>query len=337
MRSKISNVVIALLSLLLAVSFSAEAGYKSSYKSSYRSSYKSSSSSHSYPTQSSATSSKSSSSSYSSKPLTTGSKAAAVGAGAAVSAGAVSASEKSSGGLASGKSEEATGKSASDATVGGVAAKKSVTGAELVNKKGTISTTRKSSENSSQSIPGTSGRDYGLLRKTAPDNVRTIIRERERSGTNWTTLAMMYWMMSSSNSHASSLSSSDKDWIQQQIKQQESNGGSRDEAISELKAAGIDTSTLKVADDSHHADKPPVAFSYDMPKAFTADHVWVFVVTAEQNDKKQAPSCELQGATFVAKKDELFVKWKAPATAGQKTEMKCKAFGAEETKSLVSA
>lgn len=317
MRSKISNIVIALFSLFLAVSFSAEAGYKSSYKSSYRPSYKSSSSSRSYSTPPSSTSSKSSSSSSTSKPLSTGTKAAV--AGAVVSAGAISASEKASGGL-----------------TGGVAAKKSVTGAELVDKKGKISTANKSTVNTSQRIPGTSGRDYGALRKSAPDNVRTIIRERERSGTDWTTLAMMYWMMSSSNSHASSLSSSDKDWIQRQIKEQESSGESREAAISELKSAGVDTSTLKVADDSHHPDQPTVSFSYDMPKAFTAGHVWVFVVNAEQDDKKQAPTCELDGAIFMTEKDKLYVKWKAPASAGQKTEMKCKAFGVEEVKTLVS-
>lgn len=212
-----------------------------------------------------------------------------------------------------------------------------MTGAELVDKKGKISTTSKSSVNTSQRIPGTSGRGYAALSKSAPDNVRTIIRERERSGTDWTTLAMMYWMMSSSNSHAASLSSSDKDWIQRQIKEQESSGESREEALSELKAAGVDTSSLKVADGSHHADKPSVSFSYDMPKAFTAGHVWVFVVNATQDDKKQAPSCELQGAKFTAEKDKLYVKWKAPETVGQKTEMKCTAFGVKEVKTLVSA
>lgn len=335
MCSKISNVVIALFSLFLVVSFSAEAGYKSSYKSSYRSSYKSSSSSRSYSAPSTSVSSKSSSSSSTSKPLSSGTKAAM--AGAAVSAGTVSASEKGSGGLTGSKGGEATGKSAGGASVGGVAAKKSVTGAELVDKKGKISTTSKSSVNTSQRIPGTSGRGYAALSKSAPDNVRTIIRERERSGTDWTTLAMMYWMMSSSNSHASSLSSSDKDWIQRQIKEQESSGESREEALSELKAAGVDTSSLKVADDSHHADKPSVSFSYDMPKAFTAGHVWVFVVNATQDDKKQAPSCELQGAKFMEEKDKLYVKWKAPETVGQKTEMKCTAFGVKDVKTLVSA
>lgn len=339
MRSKISNIVIALFSLFLAVSFSAEAGYKSSYKSSYRPSYKSSSSSRSYSTPPSSTSSKSSSSSSTSKPLSTGTKAAV--AGAVVSAGAVSASEKASGGLTSSKSAEATGKSASGATVSGVAAKKSATGAELVDKKGKIATssntTTKSMNNRGpDSIPGVTNKSS--LSYTAPSQnlIKTIIERDRSNGFSWSHLAMLYWLTSSSNSHASSLSSSDKDWIQQQIKERESSGESREAAISELKSAGVDTSTLKVADDSHHPDQPSVSFSYDMPKAFTAGHVWVFVVNAEQDDKKQAPTCELDGAIFMTEKDKLYVKWKAPASAGQKTEMKCKAFGVEEVKTLVS-
>lgn len=306
-----SKTVIALFSLFLTVSFSVNAGYKSSYKSSYRSSYKSSSSSRSYSTPSSSSSSTSGKTSTStSKSLSTSAKAAAVSAGTAGSSG----SAKSSG----------------KPTSSSVMAKKSVSGAKLVDKKGKVSTASKSSSKSSQRIPGTTGRKYASLSKTAPDNVRTIIRERERSGTDWTTLALMYWMLSSSNSHASSLSSSDKDWIQQQIKEQESNGESHEQAIRELTDAGVDMTTVNVKG-------PSVSFSYDMPKAFTAGHVWMFVVTASQDSKEQAPSCELKGATFKTEKDKLFVKWKAPSVAGQKTEMKCQAFGVEEVKPLVSA
>ncbi|EIZ1086002.1 hypothetical protein MPI44_004550 [Klebsiella oxytoca] len=340
MCSKISNVIIALFSLFLVVSFSAEAGYKSSYKSSYRSSYKSSSSSRSYSTPSTSASSKSSSSSSTSKPLSTGTKAAV--AGAAVSAGAVSASEKGSGGLTGSKGGEATGKSASGATVGGIAVKKSVTGAELVDKKGKIATssnttTKSANSRGSDSIPGVTKKTSLDYAAPSQNLIKTIIERDRSNGFSWSHLAMLYWLTSSSNNYASSLSSNDKDWIQQQIKEQESSGESREAAISELKAAGVDTSTLKVADNSHHTDKPSVSFSYDMPKSFTAGHVWVFVVNATQDDKKQAPSCELQGAIFMAEKDKLYVKWKAPETVGQKTEMKCKAFGVDEVKTLVSA
>ena len=52
---------------------------------------------------------------------------------------------------------------------------------------------------------------------------------------------MLYWITSSSNSHASLPTSSDKEWIQQQIEEQESSGASREAAINELKAAGVDT------------------------------------------------------------------------------------------------
>ncbi|HBT8380423.1 TPA: hypothetical protein MCL02_005495, partial [Klebsiella pneumoniae] len=85
---------------------------------------------------------------------------------------------------------------------------------------------------------------------------------------------------------------------------------------------------------SQHAST--VSFSYDMPTELKAGKVWTFVVNATWNDKKQAPSCELQGAKFMADKDKLYGMWKAPETVGQKTQMKCKAFGVEEIKTLVS-
>ncbi len=96
---------------------------------------------------------------------------------------------------------------------------------------------------------------------------------------------MLYWITSSNNSHASSLTSSDKEWIQQQIEEQESNGASRVAAINELKAAGIDTSSMTVADNSQHAST--VSFSYDMPTELKAGQVWTFVVNATWNDKNR--------------------------------------------------
>lgn len=95
---------------------------------------------------------------------------------------------------------------------------------------------------------------------------------------------MLYWLTSSSNSHASSLTSSDKEWIQQQIEEQESSGASREAAINELKAAGVDTSSMTVADNSQHAST--VSFSYDMPTELKAGKVLTFVVNATWNDKK---------------------------------------------------
>lgn len=105
---------------------------------------------------------------------------------------------------------------------------------------------------------------------------------------------MLYWITSSNNSHASSLTSSDKEWIQQQIEEQESSGASREAAINELKAAGVDTSSMTVADNSQHAST--VSFSYDMPTELKAGKVWTFVVNATWNDKNRLrhASCKAQ-------------------------------------------
>lgn len=339
MYSKISKTVIALFSLLLAVSFSAEAGFKSGYKSSYRSSYKSSykpsSASKSYSSSSSSSSSSSRlSTKTASKPLSTSQKTVIAGSGAALTVGTASASESKSASAAPVASKSDRGVKAD------VATKKSVSGAKLVEKRGKIYIPDKTSAEvsavaPSRRISGTSSRDYTSMRQSAPENVRTIIRERERSGTDWTSLALMYWMMSSSNSHASSLSASDKTWIQQQIKEQENNGVSREAALGELNEAGVDLSTLPEPDNTD--SKTAVQFTYDLPKAFTAGKLWMFVVSATRDGKKQAPDCELEGATFMKKSNNLLVRWKAPAAVGQKTDMKCKAFGAEEIKSLLSA
>lgn len=354
MRSKISKTSISLICLMLVAS-SAEAGYKSSsYRSSYKSSFRPSTITRSYNSSTRSQASRTVNDTpapASTKPLTTSQKAMIAGSGAALTVGAVSASsghkpsestsgkvKNQAGGYAVVSSRSQT-KGDNEGAAAGTTPKKSVSGSELVAKKGTIPASSPTSEKSSsiapaQHIPGTSGRDYSNLRQAAPDNVRTVIRERERSGADWTTLALMYWMMSSNNSHASSLTSSDKGWIQQQIEEQESSGASREAAINELKAAGVDTSSMTVVDNSQHAST--VSFSYDMPTELKAGKVWTFVVNATWNDKKQAPSCELQGAKFMADKDKLYGMWKAPETVGQKTQMKCKAFGVEEIKTLVS-
>ncbi len=248
MRSKISKTSISLICLMLVAS-SAEAGYKSSsYRSSYKSSFRPSSITRSYTSSTRVQASRTVNDTPApagTRPLTTRQKAMIAGPGAALTVGAVSASsgnkpsESTSGkvrnqadGYAVVSSRSQT-KGDNEGAAAGTTPKKSVSGSELVAKKGTISASSPSSVKSSsiapaQRIPGTSGRDYSNLRQAAPDNVRTVIRERERSGTDWTTLALMYWMMSSNNSHASSLTSSNKEWIQQQIDEQESNGASRE-------------------------------------------------------------------------------------------------------------
>ncbi|MEX9604348.1 hypothetical protein AB7Y64_20535 [Providencia rettgeri] len=249
MYGKINKVVIGLFSLLLALSFSVEAGYKSNYKSSYRSSYKSSSS---YSKPSSSPSSSSSSKSNASSSNKTSNESTATGSGV--------------------KNEP----SAASSPV----AKKSISGAKLVENKGKIGTKENPAafsarDNSSQKLSGTSERSAPYIgTKAPPEKVSSIIDERKRSGTDWTTLAMMYWMLSSSNSHASSLSSSDKAWIQQQIHEQESAGESREVALNELKSAGVDIFDVQAS------DSPPVEFRYDMPKNLTAGVAWVFTVKA---------------------------------------------------------
>ncbi|ELY4881450.1 hypothetical protein P7V44_07115 [Providencia sp. CRE-3FA-0001] len=305
MYGKISKMVIGLFSLLLALSFSVEAGYKSSYKSSYRSSYKSSSS---YSKPSSSPSSSSSSKNNASSSNKTSAESTATGSGV--------------------KNEP----SAASSPV----AKKSISGAKLVENKGKIGTKENPAafsarDNSSQKFSGTSGRSASYIgTKAPPEKVSSIIDERKRSGTDWTTLAMMYWMLSSSNSHASSLSSSDKAWIQQQIHEQESVGESREVALNELKSAGVDISDVQAS------DSPPVEFRYDMPKNLTAGVAWVFTVKATRSGETKAPECKLEGAEILTRGNTVFIKWKAPALAGESAELTCKAFGKEEVKTLVS-
>lgn len=350
MRCKISKTSISLICLML-VATSAEAGYKSS-RSSYKSSFRPSTITKSYTSSTRSQASRTVNDTpapASTKPLTTSQKAMIAGSGAALTVGAVSASsgnkpsestsgkvKNQAGGYAVVSSRSQT-KGDNEGAAAGTTPKKSESGLELVAKKGTISTARppsgkSSSLPSSQSIPGSSERGSSSVKFIPPSQnlVSNIIEKDKSNHFGFSHLAMLYWITSSNNSHASSLTSSDKEWIQQQIEEQESSGASRVAAINELKAAGVDTSSLT-------GEKSSVSFSYDMPKEFKAGQVWSFVVNATRDEKRQAPSCELQGAKFMAGKDKLYVKWKAPETVGQKTEMRCTAFGVEEVKTLVSS
>ncbi|ELW9393679.1 hypothetical protein SIO57_005490 [Klebsiella pneumoniae] len=354
MRCKISKTSISLICLML-VATSAEAGYKSN-RSSYKSSFRPSTITKSYTSSTRSQASRTVNDTpapASTKPLTTSQKAMIAGSGAALTVGAVSAStgnkpsestsgkvKNQAGGYAVVSSRSQT-KGDNEGAAAGTTPKKSVSGSELVATKGTISTARPPSGKSSsvppsQSIPGSSEGGSSSVKFIPPSQnlVSNIIEKDNSNHFGFSHLAMLYWLTSSSNSHASSLTSSDKEWIQQQIEEQEINGASRVAAINELKAAGVDTSSMTVADNSQHAST--VSFSYDMPTELKAGQVWTFVVNATWNDKKQAPSCELQGAKFMADKDKLYGMWKAPETVGQKTQMKCKAFGVEEIKTLVS-
>ncbi len=354
MRCKISKTSISLICLML-VATSAEAGYKSN-RSSYKSSFRPSTITKSYNSSTRSQASRTVNDTpapASTKPLTTSQKAMIAGSGAALTVGAVSASSGNKPSEStSGKVENQAGgydvvssrsqaKGDNEGAAAGTTPKKSVSGSELVAKKGTIPASSPTSEKSSslpssQSIPGSSERGSSSVKFIPPSQnlVSNIIEKDKSNHFGFSHLAMLYWITSSNNSHASSLTSSDKEWIQQQIEEQESSGASREAAINELKAAGVDTSSMTVADNSQHAST--VSFSYDMLTELKAGKVWTFVVNATWNDKKQAPSCELQGAKFMADKDKLYGMWKAPETVGQKTQMKCKAFGVEEIKTLVS-
>lgn len=154
MRSKISKTSISLICLMLVAS-SAEAGYKSSsYRSSYKSSFRPSSITRSYTSSTRVQASRTVNDTPApagTRPLTTRQKAMIAGPGAALTVGAVSASsgnkpsESTSGkvrnqadGYAVVSSRSQT-KGDNEGAAAGTTPKKSVSGSELVAKKGTIS------------------------------------------------------------------------------------------------------------------------------------------------------------------------------------------------------
>lgn len=321
-------VILIMLMASLLMASDAFAGYKSSYRSSYKPTYRSSPSSYS-------SSSYRSSSSSVSKPAV--SKTPPVIISAKPLTGTPSAVLKnpaSSAGMSA--SAKAAGTSSTSKTG---AAKTYRSGSSLSQSKGTITSGAKSGDiPPSKRIPGTSGSssrkptDFSRLESSAPSStVRNSIRER--SGTDWTTLAMMYWMLSSNNAHSASLSTEDKAWIQRQIQQEENNGQSRESAMQELRQAGVDTSAIpeKKASDS------AVEFSWDMPEHFYAGGKWVFLVRATRSGQNVRPDCKLNNAIMTNAPDErLAVKWSAPAEKGVSTEIVCKAWDKSDRRELMT-
>ncbi|EOC0011701.1 hypothetical protein ACI0X9_003388 [Cronobacter turicensis] len=312
MFSSFRKAVLPFFTFLVFVSFSTEAGYKGSSGSSFKS-------------YSSASRSSSVRSSYSSR----GSSSASQSPSSSVNNS--SASKQASTGSAK-PASVATQSTGSNKP----ASKASATGSLLAAKKGTISTSNNSTSKSKGNTSSATRnqdydkRNYSWYSNAAPsENMRTIIRER--SGTNWTTLALMYWMLSSHNSQASSLSSDDRAWVKQQIQDEESHGANHDEAIKELKASGIDTEEIEKAaeEPKHH-----VVFIYDAPNEMTAGKIWMFTVIAKKDGKQEVPVCTLDGAETKTINQMLFVSWKAPDKAGVKSEIHCKAFGEEKTETL---
>lgn len=300
----VKNVLIFFLSVLLFISFAADAGFssgKSSYKSfssSYRSSYKS----YSTPSRSSGAFGSYSSSSASKSPAPATSPAKP----SAPSTSSVS------------KQNSVPGSKTIPRT--------SVSGSSLVAKKGLIPAQNKatadsgSGQKSSTRIPAQGYADYSRLSKAAPsDNVRTLIKEKQ--GTDWTTLALMSWMLSSNNSHASSLSSDDRTWIKQQISYAENND-----------SAGTETGLDGGPDNDTKANKPE--FSLDIPEHMKAGKLWMFTVNAVRDGKTEVPVCKLANAEFKNMGNLLFVKWKSPDTPGTTSEISCEAFGAHYSQRL---
>ena len=93
-------------------------------------------------------------------------------------------------------------------------------------------TTPKAAATSTQNTSGTTGQkgipgaeQYRALSQQAPSQrLKNAINTRASTGTRLTQLAMLYWLLSSSNSHASELTESDRAWVQKEIKEKEKNG-----------------------------------------------------------------------------------------------------------------
>ena len=74
-----------------------------------------------------------------------------------------------------------------------------------------------------KAIPGAD--QYRALSQQAPSQrLKNAINTRGSGGARLTQLAMLYWLLSSSNSHASELTDSDRAWVQKEIKEKEKNG-----------------------------------------------------------------------------------------------------------------
>ncbi|WP_241607448.1 hypothetical protein [Rosenbergiella australiborealis] len=79
-------------------------------------------------------------------------------------------------------------------------------------------------------IPG--AENYRSLSQQAPSQrLKNAINTRAGSGgARLTQLALLYWLLSSSNSHASELTDADRAWVQKEIKEKEKNGEKLEES-----------------------------------------------------------------------------------------------------------
>ena len=78
-------------------------------------------------------------------------------------------------------------------------------------------------------IPG--AEQYRSLSQQAPSQrLKNAINTRGNSGVRLTQLAMLYWLLSSSNTHASDLTEEDRAWVKKEIKEKEKNGEKLEES-----------------------------------------------------------------------------------------------------------
>lgn len=79
-------------------------------------------------------------------------------------------------------------------------------------------------------IPG--AEQYRSLSQQAPSQrLKNAINTRANSGVRLTQLAMLYWLLSSSNTHASELTDEDRTWVKKEIKEKEKNGEKLEETV----------------------------------------------------------------------------------------------------------
>jgi len=79
-------------------------------------------------------------------------------------------------------------------------------------------------------IPG--AEQYRSLSQQAPSQrLKNAINTRGNSGVRLTQLAMLYWLLSSSNTHASELTEEDRAWVKKEIKEKEKNGEKLEESV----------------------------------------------------------------------------------------------------------
>ncbi|WP_241617186.1 hypothetical protein [Rosenbergiella epipactidis] len=93
----------------------------------------------------------------------------------------------------------------------------------------TPTTQQNAAASGKKGIPG--AEQYRSLSQQAPSQrLKNAINTRGNSGVRLTQLAMLYWLLSSSNTHASELTEEDRAWVKKEIKEKEKNGEKLEES-----------------------------------------------------------------------------------------------------------